>query len=167
MKKYLRLLPVMIFPYAYLIFIGISLAVVSELHALIMYAGGAFIVLSPISAVYSAVMTAKGDITSDRAAAVNLTVKGVQIPAYIFHFLIGAAGTVMSVWGIGLIMLAVVIDISSIILTGIYSVGCAVRFKRENVLTGGYAALFGICSFLFCIDIAAAVIMAVKARKKP
>lgn len=165
MKKYIRLLPVMLFPYAYIIILLLTAVLSINIGEWGLTAAAAFIIAVLICSVFCAICAVREDITAYQAAKLNLIVKAVQIPAYIFHFLLGAAGTVMSVWGIGLIMFAVVIDVMTIVLTGIHAVGCVVKIKRENVISGGYAVLAGICSFLFCIDMVTAVILFIKARK--
>lgn len=40
-----------------------------------------------------------------------MIVKLAHIPAYIIHFCMGFAGTVMSLWGMPFVLLAVVIDL--------------------------------------------------------
>lgn len=162
MKKYIRLLPVMLFPYVYLIFLAVTAFITMSFGEWGLAVGAVFIIAALVCSVSSAVFTARGESTAYEAAKMNLIVKCVQIPAYIFHFLLGAAGTVMSVWGIGVIMFVVIIDVITIVLTGINAVGCVVRICRENVIGSGMAVLMGICSFIFCIDVGTAVFLFVK-----
>ena len=49
--------------------------------------------------------------TAGQAARMNLIIKGIQIPAYIMHFILGFIGLAMSVWGIGFLLWAVLIDL--------------------------------------------------------
>lgn len=169
MKNYIRLLPLMIFPYAYIILLLImnsipdfASSVKSELllGVVIIY-----LLLTFVSTIFGAVYAAKSRISPQTAAKLNLTVKAVQIPAYIFHFLLGLAGTVMSVWGIGIIIFAAAIDIFTIILTGIHAAGCVVKICKGGVLGKAAAVLMGIGSFIYCIDLVIAIVLFVLSRK--
>ncbi len=170
MKKYIKLLPLIVFPYAYLIlFLLINFVPVAFARnsggVLILALTAVYLLLTVVSTICGSVSAAKSGITPYAAAKLNLTVKALQIPAYIFHFLLGLAGTIMSVWGIGLVIFAVLIDIMSIILTGIHAVGCIVKIGKENIILKGHAVIAGICSFIFCIDLITAVILLILTRK--
>ena len=178
MKKYLRMLPLALYPYAYLLWV-FSLYFVDQHILLHMhkpwrgYGYNLFFVIAALFqvlvlglSIYGAVSTTKNDCSASEAARVNLFIKGIQIPAYIFHFIIGLMGTLMSIWGIGLIMLALIVDVITILLTGIHSIGCAVKMNKQGILTSPVAILMGVGSFIFCVDVIIAVIYVIIAREK-
>ena len=96
----------------------------------------------------------------------NLIIKGIQIPAYIMHFILGFIGLAMSVWGIGFLLWAVLIDLLTILLTGISSIGCSIRMRKERLVSLPGAIFMGIGCFIYCVDVAIAIVYVVKARKK-
>lgn len=112
--------------------------------------------------IYHIVQSARGAVTAKDAAVMNMIVKGVHIPAYIFHFVIGLIGLLMSVWGIGLLMAAVIIDFAAIVVSGTFALGCTIRIKKENLMPTWAAVLTAIGSYLFCIDVVIAVVYGVK-----
>ncbi len=174
MKKYLKILPLILYPYAYLIFFAFvpalrqltgespsKLAVLSVQIAVVGYNLGVLIL-----ALWSAIGGLKR-YTPAEAAKMNLAVKCWQIPAYLFHFLMGMTGLVMSIWGIGFIALAIIIDLITIFLSGLFAVGSVRRLKKEGILSSGTAFLAGFGSFLYCVDVIAAIILtAMCAAKK-
>ncbi|MBQ8514766.1 MAG: hypothetical protein IJ496_05155 [Ruminococcus sp.] len=175
MKKYLKLIPLMLYPYAYLIgMVGLYIAdeVLSLFSVSVIpeYLFWGVIILYNVYvlfiAVFNAVLTAGKRYTAYDGAKINLIVKGVQIPAYILHFLMGLAGLIMSVWGIGFIVIAVLVDLLTILLTGISAVGCSIKMKKEGLLPLSGAILTGIGSFIYCADIAAAIVFLVLGRKQ-
>lgn len=167
MKKYIKLLPLILYPYAYLIWLVVMYLVddtlsarfnsdrVNNIHGIIFIVYQIWALWIAISGVINA---SKNDSSAWETAKINLVVKGCQIPAYIFHFIIGLLGMVMSVWGIGLIFLAIIVDLLTISLTGIYAIGCAVKMKKEGLLPTSVAVLTGVGSFIFCIDVVIAII---------
>lgn len=171
MKKYIRLLPVMLFPYVFifiLFFAATAFSIGSDnifRDLILMLAAAALVAAPVVCSVWGAVYAARSDISTYTAAKLNLIVKAVQIPAYILNFLLGAAGTVMSVWGIGVIAYAVIADVLTIILTGIHAVGCVIKIGKEGSVKTGYAVLAGIGSFIFCIDMIAAVVLFINCRE--
>ena len=87
----------------------------------------------------------------------SLTIKLVQIPAYLFHFALGLAGLVMSIWGLGLILWAFFVDVITIALSGTVGLSAAQRCRREGLLSGRSAIVYALLSFVFCADVAAAI----------
>ena len=120
---------------------------------------------SLVIVVVNAVQCAKGKMTARQSARMNLIIKGIQIPAYIMHFILGFIGLAMSVWGIGIILWAILIDLLTILLTGISSIGCSIRMRKEGILSTAAAILMGIGCFIYCVDVVIAIVYVVKARK--
>lgn len=174
MKKYIKLLPLIIYPYAYLIWLILQFVTSDTVKKLIGIEGdiilfkAIFIIFNVyvlFSVIYNIIVTVKGKYTAYEAAKMNLTIKAWQIPAYIFHFLMGAVGLLMSVWGIGFLMVAVIVDVVTIALTGLNAIGCAVKLKKDGIIPLRTAFLYGIGSFIFCIDIFVALGYVRRSRK--
>lgn len=177
MKRYVRMIPLIIYPYAWIIALGILFVIgminneILEWKYFSTICNGIFIayqVMVLITAIYGAISGATGDSTPLQEAVKNLVIKCIHIPAYVLHFMMGLLGLCMSVWGIGFILFAVIVDVLTIALSGIQSIGCAVKFTRENIISKGKAVIMVIGSFIFCIDIVVALIyliMAGKSRK--
>lgn len=168
MRKYIKMLPVMLYPYAY-IFILMGFIAYMNTHPGQEEAGiqGLYViavvynVYSLVIVVINAVLTARNS-NALQAATMNLVIKGIQIPAYLFHFGMGMFGSVLSIWGIGFVMWAIFIDMATILLTGISSIGCSILMYKEHLVSKRNAWLMGIGCFLFCIDIVIAVVYLVK-----
>lgn len=171
--KYLKMIPVILYPYIYVVILAVFLmfmnilpedyndaALLGLLIIAIIYNLYSFIVV-----IVNAVQTAKGKLTARQAARMNLIIKGIQIPAYIMHFILGFIGLAMSVWGIGIVFWAILIDLLTILLTGISSIGCSIRMRREGILSTAAAILMGIGSFIYCADVVIAIVYVVKTKK--
>ncbi len=169
MKKYIRLLPVILYPYAYLIIIIFYILIfdgktygLDILKAIVII----YNLYSLIITIVNVVQTARGRYTAYQAAKMNWVIKGVQIPAYIFHFLVGMVGALLSVWGIGFVLWAILIDILTIALTGINSIGCCIRLCKEGMISKGKSVFCALCSFIFCVDVVVAIILYITVRKR-
>lgn len=98
--------------------------------------------------------------SAQELAQASMWIKLIQIPAYIFWFIVGAA--------LFLFMgplLAFVIDVMAILLTGILGLVAVLQCRREGILTRGQAVLYGILQFFFCVDIVAAIILYRKTKE--
>lgn len=172
--KYLKMIPVIIYPYIYVVILAVFLMFLNVLPSDFNDAAslGLFIVAviynlySFIIVIVNAVQCAKGKMTARQSARMNLIIKGIQIPAYIMHFILGFIGLAMSVWGIGFVLWAILIDLLTILLTGISSIGCSIRMRKEGILSTAAAILMGIGCFIYCVDVVIAIVYVVKARKK-
>lgn len=176
MKKYLKTLPLLLYPYAYLIFLICVYSIQTFVKEgqtidveIIINLGIVAIVLYNLWVLILSLWSAIGGLkhyTPTEAAKMNLAVKGWQIPAYLFHFLIGAFGSVASVWGIGFVAFAIIIDLVTIFLSGLFAVGCVRRLKKEGVLSSETAFLAGLGSFIYCVDVVAAIALVRLCKKK-
>jgi len=98
MKKYFLMIPLMLFPYAYLIWLIYMYFSSDVMDKIFGYQTAAYIWLC-IAALYliyiifivfyNTIVSARGTYSAYQAAQINLFVKGVQVPAYIFHFVLG------------------------------------------------------------------------------
>lgn len=168
MKKYVLRFPLIIYPYIYLIYLIAALIIMrvfnSELSDVLVpvLTVAVFVVfhlLVLIDTVAGAVCINRASYTAVDAARVNLTVKVSQIPAYLFHFILGALGCMLSVWGIGFILYAIVVDLIAIALTGTHAVGCVVKMRREHVLTTFWTVLAAIGSYIYVADLIVAGVL--------
>ncbi len=172
--KYLKMIPVIIYPYLYVVILAVFLmfmnvlpsddsdaAMLGLLIVAVIYNLYSFVIV-----IVNAVQCARGKMTAKQSARMNLIIKGIQIPAYIMHFILGFIGLALSVWGIGFILWAILIDLLTILLTGISSIGCSIRMRKEGFLSTAAAILMGIGCFIYCVDVVIAIVYVVKARKK-
>ena len=90
-------------------------------------------------------------------ARTNMIVKLIQIPAYIFIFIIGILCTVM-IFTIGITFVLMLMDALSIGLTGLFAVAAFQNLNREGLITRKTQIIYSIASFLFCVDVIIAFI---------
>ena len=165
------MLPLIIYPYAYLPWFFVtggigSMASDSDfVVGIALVLAGLYQIVVLVNAVWGTVSVARKPYTAKEAAKLNLVVKAWQIPAYVFHFLLGLVGCLMSVWGMGFILFAIIVDLLTIALTGIFAIGCMVKLKKQNVLTTPLAILAGIGSFIYCVDIIVAIVLVCMCKK--
>ncbi len=173
MKKYLKILPLILFPYAYLIFfctisyLPIEIKDIPNIQNIDLF--DVLIILYDLWALILSLWSAISGLkryTSTEAAKMNFAVKCLQIPAYLFHFLMGAAGAVTGIWGFGFLFLAIIIDLGSIFLSGLFAIGSVRRLKKEGVLSSGKAFWAGFGSFIYCVDVIVAIILVQLCKKK-
>lgn len=107
-----------------------------------------------------AVLLARNRWTVRELARVNLFIKLVHIPAYVFWF---AAGILFFLF-MGA-PLAFFMDVMAISLSGLVGLAAVTRCKKEGVLTGKQAVIHGILQFIFCADVVSAIILYRKTRE--
>lgn len=153
----------MLYPYAYLPFLGVALLMAENGCNMDYVFGGGIVfgifvhILAFVTGVYNSVITAQGRYTADTAAKMNLITKLVQIPAYLLHFTLGCMAFFMSVWGIGILLFVLAADLFAISFTGISAIGVSVLLYKQGICTKKTAILGGICSFVFIADIVVAI----------
>ena len=133
--KYLKMIPVIIYPYIYVVILAVFLVFLNVLPS--DYNDAASLGLLIVAVIYNlysfvivvvnAVQCAKGKMTARQSARMNLIIKSIQIPAYIIHFILGFIGLAMSVWGIGIILWAILIDLLTILLPSAAASACVRR----------------------------------------
>lgn len=119
----------------------------------------AVVLCACFAAVVGAIAAVCSDCNARKLVRENMTVKLIHVPAYIFHFALGIVGLMLSVWGIGLIMWAILVDFVAIALSGTIGLSAALRCKREGLLTARAALAYALLSFIFCADVPAAVML--------
>ena len=109
-------------------------------------------------------LTVKTDDSAKSVAKQNLIVKAVQIPAYIFYFIFGIMGFLTGIWGIMLLSVAIVTDLITIILTGIFAIGCNIKIYKQGVISKKTAVITSILSFVYCADLVVAIMLFLKSK---
>lgn len=109
----------------------------------------------------------KGYLTPKSMAVSSLIVKSVQVPAYIFHYLLGIVGVVTNViTGFAPLWLALFIDFVTISLTGAFTTANSVGLCRCRIISKPIAVLASLLSFVFCIDLADVIGLYILSRRK-
>ena len=176
MKNRLRTLTVMLYPYAYLVclaayyflcirFEGSDGLRTGWLRVLIVLAV-LFNLYAAFSVVANLVAALRGKRAAGELARVNRTIKLAHIPAYVFHFALGILGLAASVWGIGLILWAILIDFLTIILSGMVGLSASLCARKEGLLTDGESIAYAVLSFVYCADVVAAIVFCAKLKKR-
>lgn len=175
--QYSKLIPLILYPFAYLffilIYIIISLAFPSSgnegnsdpIMTIMYWVAIIYNICMLCFCVYHTASIVNKQVPASDAAWMNLAVKGFQIPAYIFHFLMEFIGLAMGIWGIAFVLIALAVSVLSILLTGISAIGCGIRMKQEGILTFWKALLMSIGSFIFCVDIIIAIVYIILCKK--
>lgn len=179
MKKTATYIPLILYPYAYLfaficvvvIFKFIMPLVSDEEFMLLFWGSVALMGLACflysvgvfIQAVYLSVATYRGKYDLTTACKILMWIKLWQIPAYLLNFVIGGIGVLLSIWGIGIVLLVVCVDLLSIIASGVASVGCSLRMKKEH--KHWLYLLGGVGMFVYCIDVPLAIIYYVQQKR--
>lgn len=178
LKKYRKLIPLILYPYAYLLVILFYISIVypisssgykefnNAMDMVVRVIGVIYNVYVVGFCVFHSVLIVRREVPARDAAWMNLIVKVAHIPAYCFHFIMMSFGALMSVWGIGFVMLALIVNVLTIALSGICAIGCAVRMKKEGLLSTGKAVCSQIGSFIIGIDIVVAIVYIIVSRRK-
>lgn len=103
------------------------------------------------------VTNARGHVPPEKLAKLNMIIKLVHIPAYIIHFVLGALGTLASIWGIGFILWAVIIDLITIALTGTHMLSCVIGIIKQKAANTAISVAAAILSYIYCIDVVVAI----------
>lgn len=166
-------LPIVIYPYVYMIAIAIwslTYEFVKEKDFDTMPFIMALFFLIHIlttAALVGDFLSIKNDAISDKALSTYPMVgKLVQIPAFIIHFFMGAAGSLMSIWGIGFVMFAVIIDILTIVGTGLLTTASYIYLSKRGKLPLWLTIVGCILSFIYCVDIVTVIVVKIYLASK-
>lgn len=162
---YFKFVPIIVYPYAYAIWLIILIAALKRAGDTpdIEHAGKAFLisfiifqVITLCFSVWSTVSLRAAKVSLEEACITNLALKVFHIPAILTLMTIGFFGIMLSVWGIGLILLSMIISALSLLLTGVVSIVPISRIRREGLIKTDLAVIFGVCSFIPIADLLAA-----------
>lgn len=88
----------------------------------------------------------------------NRDLKLVQIPAYICNFILAVMALVTVLFSIFTWMI-VILDVLSIVLSGIWGTFCMFKLKKEQGISTGKTILYSLLQFIFCFDVISAVLI--------
>lgn len=125
----------------------------------------ALIAIAGVAAFAAALIAAVRNAVRGLTAKQNLTIKCVQIPAYVLNFAIAMIGVMMSVFGLPMIAWAIAIDFLSIVLTGVSAIGCGRILYKEGKIDRTSAIWTTIGSFVYCADVVIAIVWYCKGKK--
>lgn len=125
----------------------------------------ALIAIAGVAAFAAALIAAVRNAVRGLTAKQNLTIKCVQIPAYVLNFAIAIIGVMMSVFGLPMIAWAIAIDFLSIVLTGVSAIGCGRTLYKEGKIDRTSAIWTTIGSFVYCADVVIAIVWYCKGKK--
>lgn len=92
------------------------------------------------------------------AAKINMIVKIIPIPAYLFIFVIGFL-CLITIFTVGISFILLILDGVSIIFSGLIGVFVVRRCYADGILTRTEMVIHGILQFIFCLDIVSAIIV--------
>lgn len=90
-------------------------------------------------------------------AHVNMLVKLIQIPAYIFIFLAGLA-CLITIFTMGISIALVFLDGFCIGMTGLLGIAAFRNMEREGRISKTRQVIYSIGSFVFCVDVILAIV---------
>ena len=122
-------------------------------------------VIGLISCILNLVFSLKGKTEAKKLALIGMIVKMVHIPAYILFFMIGAGG-IMLIQFFAITIFIFLFDCITIAFSGALELAAVLRAKAEGHLKNGEALLCAVCSFVFCIDLIAAIGVYLCVRKR-
>lgn len=163
MWKYLKMIPVIFYPYAYLIvilvmFITRHASEFSWFFSFIFIYGFFVNILAFVFSITNMIQTVRKKYTTIEATKINLIVKLCQIPAYILNFVLGLVGVVMNVWGIPIIAFAIIVDCITIFMTGFSQIGCSSLLYKDDKISSTLSTWLTLGSFIYVIDVVIAII---------
>jgi len=101
-------------------------------------------------------------LTPERGVMASMIIKVAQIPIYIFHFIVGVMGLFMSVWGIGFILFAIIIDLFTIAVSGTFLLAGIIGLYRKEKISKKEMILYGIASYVYCVDVVISIYICIK-----
>ncbi len=110
------------------------------------------------------VAVGKHEMYSDSSSFVilNAVIKVIQVPAYVLIFILSLLSSVAGPWAIGIWAFLFFIDATSIVLSGIFSIAAMRGLMMDCRLNKIETIAYSFASFIFCIDVIVAVVLAIK-----
>lgn len=177
MKKYLFYAPIIIYPYTILITLILLFRLGSpdniEMILERYFGNNIFVAITLILVYYGVciisvfitmVLTLRNHLNSKNILKVNLIIKCLQIPAYIGIFIIGLM-CLLTIFTFGISVVLFLFDCFSIFLSGMIALSGIIGARKQGLITKNCSIIYGICSFIFCIDIVIAFSLYIKSKK--
>lgn len=169
MKKLLSVSFIILFPYS------IVLLIYSLFHTALMkylfhnniYIGIFYIcifwLISFINAILFCIKNVIYEKNALELAKINMTIKLIQIPAYLFLFIIGIA-CMFTIFTFAISFILLALDCASIFLSGLIGVSAVKQNYTDSILSIKQAIFYSILQFIFCIDVICSVVLFKKSK---
>ncbi len=164
MKKMVPFIFIILFPY-YIVFLIVSLfnqCLMKYVFQNNFYIGllsfCVFGVIAFVNVIILCVNNFAGKFNAIEAAQINMIIKMIQIPAYLFIFVIGFM-CLLTIFTVGISFVLLILDGISIILSGLIGVFVVRRCYADGILTRTEMLLHSILQFVFCFDVVSAIIV--------
>lgn len=177
--KYLKMLPVIVYPYLYMVAILVVFIVgviednSTQSYDYTMLAMVISIIMSFVITGLCFIISTFNSIRSGNNAygllfpvKINFLIKLIQIPAYIINFIFGIIGILMSIWGIGIVALMLVVDLLTILISGINNIGACINLYKNKVLSKEECIIFALLSFIYIVDVGVAIYLFILLKRK-
>lgn len=172
MKGNKKLLPIVLYPYLYMVCFGILVLITPYVEdvaigvLIVLLLGIAVTVYCIIMGAKSISAASKGKLDGLKFAKLNLITKSVHVLSYIIHFALGIISLIMGVWGIGILFYVIIIDFLTIMLSGLIGVASAIACKKESRISDGICILYSILSFFYVVDFIMAIVLWKNVKKE-
>lgn len=170
MKKFVPTVSIVLFPYAvafvlYCIFSGFLMESVFQNNA---YLCLLLLIIIWVIALICAVsicavsLVRKWDFVE--LSRVNMLIKTISIPAYLFIFVFGLA-CMLTIFTFGISIVLLVLDAMAIVLSGLIGISAVKRSYDNKAISVKEMILYGILQFVFCVDVVVSIILFRKSKK--
>ncbi len=170
MKKFVPTVSIVLFPYAvafvlYCIFSGFLMESVFQDNA---YLCLLLLIIIWVIALICAVsicavsLVRKWDFVE--LSRVNMLIKTISIPAYLFIFVFGLA-CMLTIFTFGISIVLMVLDAMAIVLSGLIGISAVKRSYDNKAISVKEMILYGILQFVFCVDVVVSIILFRKSKK--
>ena len=166
MKKYLQVIPIIIYPYLLIPVLFIASLIDSKIK-IFNYIVNLYFIITVIYTIILLISKLK-EMTAKEMVKVNFIIKMCQMPWFIFSFVLEFIGIIMGIFGVFITVIFTFMNISVRIIAGIYSVGCIIKLKQEKVIGIPKTIFYSISSFVLIIDFIISILMKfdVKGKEK-
>lgn len=170
MKKFVPTVSIVLFPYAvafvlYCIFSGFLMENIFQNNA---YLCLLLLIIIWVIALICAVsicavsLVRKWDFVE--LSRVNMLIKTISIPAYLFIFVFGLA-CMLTIFTFGISIVLMVLDAMAIVLSGLIGISAVKRSYDNKAISVKEMILYGILQFVFCADVVVSIILFRKSKK--
>ena len=166
MKKYLQVIPIIIYPYLLIPVLFIATLIDSKIKVF-NYIINLYFIIIVIYTIILLISKLK-EMSAKEMVKVNFIIKMCQMPWFIFSFVLEFIGIIMGIFGVFITVIFAFMNIFVRIITGIYSVGCIIKLKQEKVIGIPKTIFYSISSFVLIIDFIISILMKfdVKGKEK-
>lgn len=164
MKKILIHIFIILFPY-FIVFLICSLfnkSLMKYIYHNNFYLGllylFAFWLIAFISAIIISINNLVNKADAVETAKINMVIKLVQIPAYLFVFVAGIL-CLLTIFTFALTFILAILDCASIVLSGLIGVSAVKRSYSDGSLSKPEMVIYCILQFVFCVDVISSIIV--------